>query len=261
MLQKAFDTYAKNYDDHFSFSLIGKMQRERVQHYLKPYLKTTQTILEINCGTGVDALFFANKNHTVIATDISESMIEVAQQKIATDNSIFMRCDMRSLNQLSIPKSTLVFSNFGGLNCLNKDELQQLSIDINMHLQPNGLAYFVVMGRKCVWENFYFKWIKHKGYKRRENINGVATEINNEQFTTYYYSPAELKNRFSNHFSVVSIKPIGLSVPPSYLNYFFEKHSHLLKALYLLEKLVVRFSFMANYADHYAIVLQKANNQ
>jgi ubiquinone/menaquinone biosynthesis C-methylase UbiE len=43
----------------------------------------TQKILEVNCGTGEDALWLSAQNYEVTATDISEAMIGVAKAKVA----------------------------------------------------------------------------------------------------------------------------------------------------------------------------------
>ena len=82
MLQEAFNNYAEQYDEHFTNSLIGKAQRQRVYSYLSTLnYFTNKDILEVNCGTGEDAKIFSEHNAHVTATDISEKMIAFAKQK------------------------------------------------------------------------------------------------------------------------------------------------------------------------------------
>ena len=76
-------------------------------------------------------------------------------------------------------------------------------------------------------------------------------------FTTYYYSPSEIKKLFSNSFEVLYHRPIGFFIPPSYLNDFFINKPKLLNFLYLLERMAGGLSFLSDYADHYLIVLKK----
>jgi len=54
-----FDIAAMHYDENFTFSNIGKAQRQRVFDYLKPFLNSSKTlsILELNCGTGEGEFF------------------------------------------------------------------------------------------------------------------------------------------------------------------------------------------------------------
>ncbi len=64
----------------------------------------------------------------------------------------------------------LIFSNFGGLNCLSPRELNNfMSTALNL-LAPKGFLIAVIMGRKTLWERFYF-WIKkdYQESKRRRN--------------------------------------------------------------------------------------------
>ena len=51
---------------------------------LAPIFKTEQVanVLELNCGTGEDAIWMANKVDHIEATDISEKMIQMAQAKV-----------------------------------------------------------------------------------------------------------------------------------------------------------------------------------
>jgi SAM-dependent methyltransferase len=231
------------------------LQRERVFHFLKPYLKTPQLILELNCGTGHDAVELAKQGHTVTALDISKGMIEVAKRKTKSSNPRFICADMRKFADLA--KADMLFSNFGGWNCLNETTLKQMAVSCRQQLNANGVITTVVMGTQCKWEDFYFKRIKHKGYKRRQNADGVSTTINGNAFTTYYYTPQQLGNYFAEGFDVELVKPIGLFVPPSYLNGYFKKKPLALKLLSLFEKLFGGVSRWANYADHYLIVLRK----
>jgi ubiquinone/menaquinone biosynthesis C-methylase UbiE len=78
-----FDSAANQYDSDFTHTEIGKMQRRGVYHFLnkKTLTPNSISILEINCGTGEDAIWFSKKGHTISATDASSGMIDVAKQK------------------------------------------------------------------------------------------------------------------------------------------------------------------------------------
>src|SRR4051812_33151890 len=101
MPESAFDSYAETYDSHFTQSAIGKLQRERVRIFLSKHLKKMPlNILEINCGTGEDAFWMADKGHKVTATDGSEEMIKVCINKKREENSQkieFLQCPFSEL--------------------------------------------------------------------------------------------------------------------------------------------------------------------
>lgn len=264
MQRKAFNKYAENYDQHFTRSAIGQMQRGRVYDFLSGALRRlpeSASILELNCGTGEDALWLARKGYRVEATDLSEGMISVAQRKknIRQLSKLnFSVCPFDQLHQqFRTQKFNLAFSNFGGLNCVNKDALKQLSLHIHELLEPGGRFTAVIMGRKCSWERFYYNRKKQKEKaNRRLQAEGIETQLEGEKFYTWYYSPSEFAACFS-HFKLMRVKPVGLFVPPSYLGNYFANKKSLLKGLHLAEKYLANFSFMADKADHYYIELQR----
>jgi len=262
--KNAFDAAACAYDAEFTNTPIGKLQRERVRHFLGRSLKETSlSILEINCGTGEDAIWLAKKGHGVMATDTSEKMIEITRQKIEEQKlNAKISSKQVSFNELNknFPeeKFDLIFSDFGGLNCIAEIELKKLAEGFSSLLKPNGKLIAVVMGRKCLWERFYFG-VKRKFKEafRRSSKEKVEVRMENEIISTWYYSPREFKQIFKGHFRLVRKRPVGLFVPPSFLNCFFADKKSLLGIFNTFEKLFP-FSIMSNYADHFYIELKKS---
>jgi SAM-dependent methyltransferase len=256
----AFDKYASAYDGHFTHSPIGILQRQRVYKFLLPLIDKNKKLLEINCGTGEDAKNIAMHAQSIVASDISVKMIEEGLRKKAAgglDNVDFVVSDLKNIHRNLLGSYDLLFSNFGGLNCISPVDLKSFCIAISPYIKDQGKLVLVVMGRKCLWENFYF-WIKkEKGFKRRSSVNGVSTKIEEAVFTTYYYSPKELSLLFSDHFREIKVKPVGLFVPPSYLNPYFKSKIWLLKFLSVCEQLFGGISRLSDYADHYLMVLEK----
>jgi ubiquinone/menaquinone biosynthesis C-methylase UbiE len=256
MQKNSFDTYAARYDEHFTFSPIGKMQRKRVHRFLGNYINRSYKVLEVNCGTGEDARWLNGCVRKVVATDVSEGMITVCHTKNIQDVQ-FEVCDSRKIaGRFERGYFDMIFSNFGGLNCLSPAEIKEFSAGAATCLSPGGLMIAVIMGRKCSWERFYFKRKKDPRFRRRESREGVETIIDTQKFHTWYYSPLEFAALFSDTFQLIDYRPVGLFVPPSYLDKYFRNKGFLLYALFLLDKLFP-FSFLSDKADHYLIVLKK----
>lgn len=259
MLKANFDNYANEYDEHFTLSNVGKVQRFFVHRYCKTVLKENIDLYEINCGTGYDAMTFANTVNSYIATDASEEMIKVCnakKNKTSIENLYFYQSSIQNPRE-EFYNSNLIYSNFGGLNCLSLDEFNDFVVKCDK-LKENTELIFVIMGNNCLWEKFYFKIKKAPLIaNRRKKINGVETEINGIKFITNYYSPSQIINFLDKNFVVCNIKPIGLFVPPSYMEGYFKKHKFLLAALKFMDLLFSNFSFLSNNADHYLIHLKK----
>src|SRR5688500_13473907 len=78
----AFDLQAPVFDALFTNDSIVQYKRERVRACVMPFLKPGDRILELNAGTGEDALYFSSLSFAVHATDISENMQFALQVKV-----------------------------------------------------------------------------------------------------------------------------------------------------------------------------------
>lgn len=261
MQPQAFDRYAKSYDEHFTNSIIGRAQRNQVYNCLLSAFKFTDlNVLEINCGTGEDANWLFKQSAHVTATDISEGMINAAIAKTEKNKATidFHVLKAQDIQKLTKPNFELIFSNFGGLNCLSSDELMELKmVCIEKQTRSNKLA-LVIMGTNCLWEKLFFRIKKDKTKMlRRKNKQGVNTVIDAFNFKTFYYSPTDIEKLFEPQYKSVIVKPIGLFVPPSYLEPYLLKRPLIFKFLVSLDKVFTRFSSFANASDHYIIILEK----
>ncbi len=257
-MKTSFDKAALNYDETFTHSEIGKMQRHLVYGELLKQLHSVRDILEINCGTGEDALWLAQRNYNVTATDISPKMIEVAKSKGNFNNLHFATADMKSIaTTFSGQHFDMIFSNFGGLNCLSKPELRTFFCDSKSVLSEKGRMVLVIMPKNTLWEQFYFlAKAQFSSIFRRKKEFAIA-DVNGEKVPTYYFNPKDIVNLAKQDFELVSQKPIGFFVPPSYLEPFFSNRKGLLRFLNSLEKGISSWPFLSKYADHYIITLQK----
>lgn len=82
---KFWDAAAKKY----SLSKVGDQAGyERTLDKTRSFLKESDRVLELGCGTGSTALLLAPSVSRYLATDLSPKMIEIAQEKLAKNNAI-----------------------------------------------------------------------------------------------------------------------------------------------------------------------------
>jgi hypothetical protein len=263
-----FDAIAHNYDQQFTETAVGKLQRMLVRTRTEQFItKERGSALELNCGTGADALWLSSLGFQVLATDISEGMLAVTQAKIAQyqlQNSIqTTRVDAAKLAECLKSaghihtKFQLVFSNFGGINCLSPLELQRLATDLTQILPPKATLALVIMGRFCWWETAYFflKGQFSKAFRRfsKQSISAPLDELITVE--TWYYSPREISNVFPQ-FRIAHTEAIGFWLPPSYLDPLMQRFPAVLPLLDQLEQLC-RGRLFAQAADHYLLVMEK----
>jgi ubiquinone/menaquinone biosynthesis C-methylase UbiE len=256
-MEESFSHVASAYDRDFTHSSIGLKQRKQVYKSVLPLLNNRMSVLEINGGTGEDALLLAKHCKTVLTTDISPEMVNIAQAKTAhLPNVKTLVIDINKLEVACKEEYDLLFSNFGGLNCLSPNELKKfMDTSINL-IKPHGFLIAVIMGRKTLWERFYF-WVKSDTTKsrRRRNKSAVETNVDGKKVSTWYYSPKEIEAISPKGFRMVNLKPIGLFVPPSYLQAYFNNKKNTLGFLHFMDSLFG--SLWSDYADHYCICYQK----
>jgi ubiquinone/menaquinone biosynthesis C-methylase UbiE len=258
MTEQAFDVLAPAYDETFSRSVIGLRQRMISRKWLEKFLcnKIHLKILEINCGTGEDAIWLASLGHEVIATDQSSKMIEEAKNKLEFYNletePQFLVCDINNIaREFRDRKFDLVFSNFAGLNCLDPARMSALGNTIHTILQPGGYLALVLFGKYCWWETSYYL-LKFKPKEAFRRWGGERLDVqlkDNVQQPVFYYSTKNLRRYFQG-FNMIDSKPVGLFIPPSYLESAMQKRPRLFNFLARMEKRFGNFSFTSPLADH-----------
>ncbi len=257
-----FDVLAKSYDHSFTNSLTGHRQRMRTRKWLLRFLqgRGRLKILEINCGTGEDAIWLASLGHEVTATDISTAMIEACQDKLQFSNRrqpFFSTCAFDQLDKSFAPESfDLVFSNFAGLNCLDLYQLEQLLSTLNNLIKPGGNFAAVIFGRFCVVEIFYFLLkLKPQQAFRRWRSGPVMVPLAEEAVQPVYYHSIK-KLEAGQYFRLLTRRPVGLLIPPSYLEGLVKKYRALFNFLFRMEDKTA-FSWNASMADHTYVLLKK----
>ncbi len=266
--EPGFDPVAADYDKQFTNSALGRLQRAVVHNYLKTKIKDGAAVLELNCGTGEDAIWLAKQGCTVLATDQSAGMVQVCSNKAEAAHLQHrvqaQVLDIRAIQPnfeflISNTRFDLILSNFGGLNCLSPDALCTFGQTLPQLLRPGACFVAVVMGRFCVWETSYFLLKgRPKQARRRWDGGPVQAQLDAQtQISTWYYSPAEFCSFFPG-LSVQTIQPVGFWLPPSYLSPWASRHPGLLRSLNFLEK-KCRGRLWAAAADHFLVVLERTS--
>ena len=259
-----FDHIASPYDSLFTRSAIGQLQRKGVWKYVEtilPELKGFE-MLELNCGSGEDAVLFGEGGFNIVATDITEEMVKVTQKKaeqFSMQNKISSHyLDLDTFNETLFDKKfDLIFSNFGGLNCINPESLQTLMAKLPTLLNPGGRFVAVVMPRFCAWETIFFMLrCQFRKAFRRVSSKQQFSDLHGPNMKMWYYRPSQLRDWSKKHFQVVSLRPIGVVLPPAYLERFFTVKRRWLLRLNRIEKKLNKSSLFSGMADNFLIDLQ-----
>ncbi|MDP4264754.1 MAG: methyltransferase domain-containing protein [Bacteroidota bacterium] len=259
----AFSKQAPVFDELYAADAIIKYKRKRVRNHVLQYLKPGSNILELNAGTGDDAIFFARQGHRVHATDISDTMQKMLKEKVRLNDlqgSITNElCSYTELKKLfNRGPYDFIFSNFAGLNCTV--QLANVLQSFDPLLKRGGLVTLVILPRFCLWEFLLVFRGKFKtAFRRFSGKKGSRAHIEGQFFRCWYYNPSFIKNCLENSFDTISIEGLCTIVPPSYIEKFAEKHP---RAYRFLQKKEDRWKGLwpwKSIGDYYIITLQKKN--
>jgi SAM-dependent methyltransferase len=257
-----FDEAAHRYDQVFTKSAIGCAQRLSVWEELAKTFRAEDQVLEIGCGTGVDACYLADRGVRVLACDSSPKMIAVATRRLKDGpRSDLVDAKILAAEHIGSLRGQMLFdgafSNFGALNCVR--DLKALAEDLAAVLRPGATALFCWMGPLCLWETIWYL-VQGKPAKalRRIHRNGVTARVDGgTPVSVYYPSVRTLAHMFAPHFSVKGIKGVGVTVPPSYLEPFASRLPRVLNAAVFADRILSRCPGIRLMADHILIRLER----
>ncbi len=217
-------------------------------------------LLELNAGTGIDALFLAGHGIRVFATDISDKMIEIIKEKVKKQKAERLveikTCSFGEIS--SIPKNSYdgVISNFGGLNCI--DNFDKLSEDLASKIKQGGKFIAVVMNKICPWEILYYALrYDFKNVFRRAKAEGIEAVLGNELVKTYYFTPAQFAGFFENQFKVKRVYTLGLFTPPPFLIGIYRRLTLIVKIFMKIDELLKGIFPFNRIGDHFIIIMEK----
>lgn len=257
-----FDAVADEYDSRFTNSFIGRAQRESVWKEMDRLFRPGQRVLDINCGTGVDALHLAARGIHVMACDASPEMVAVARRRL--DASPYRdHVDVRILAIEQIGQLETeglhdgVLSNFSGLNCVA--DLRCAARDLARLVRPGGRVILCLFGRFCLWEIFWYTLHGDimRAFRRSRSQGVVANLAPGHSVLVRYPSVGSIRQCFAGQFRLVSWQGVGIAVPPSYLEPWAARFARLFKFAANIDLLLGRCPGFRSLADHVVLVLER----
>ncbi|MBI4503088.1 MAG: class I SAM-dependent methyltransferase [Gemmatimonadetes bacterium] len=251
--QKALE-YEAFWTDHPNFTRM----RERVQAHFDGLLAPASRILELNAGTGIDALRLARRGHRVHATDLAPGMIAAIEAKMRTaglgDRLSVQRCSYLDLELVSVGPFDAVFSNFGGLNCV--EDLGRVTRLLKKLLVPGGLVTWVIMPPICPWEWLALRRGDWGTAVRRLRPGGVIAHVGGAHFRTYYFTPRQVIGSFGSEFRPIKLEGLSLFAPPGDRKEFAHRHPHWYRTLVRLDDWLCTLPPFRNWGDFFILSLR-----
>ena len=238
----AFDRIASRYDELWTCSPVGRLQRESVWERLDKLFNDGDTLLDLGCGTGEDAAHFMRHGMSVRAIDASSEMVHIARSR-GVDASVL------EIEQLSQVQGCFdgVISNFGAFNCVAN--LRAIRPALARLIRPGGHLAVCMLGRFCLWETAWYLLQREtrKAY-RRWRVEQFSGSL---EIPVRFPSVRNLARTFHPEFKLRDWRGIGVFVPPSYIR---RLPLSLLQALGTLDRFVAHLPLLRALADHRLII-------
>jgi len=257
----AFDSVAADYDGPRGNNTMIQDMRSEMWRTLDATFSPGSRLIDLGCGTGLDAVRMARLGHHVTATDWSQGMVERTRQRaeheqvadrvqtIAVGAHELVRLDGRA-------QFDGAYSNLGALNCV--PNLAEMADQCARLLKARAALVFSVIGRICPWEIGYYAMKRNWGRLRvRFAPAMVPVSMNKKIVWTRYYTPREFHAAFERQFALEHWRGLCVFAPPPYLTGVKERYFHLYERLWRLDRRAAGWPVLRNLGDHFVIVMTK----
>ena len=257
-IAEAFSRTAEKYDAFAEDHPNQTRMRNKVYAHLERFIPTGSRILELNCGTGTDAVELAQRGYQVHATDIAPGMLERLQDKVMkldlNDKITYQQCSFTEMDIIQHAPFDAIFSNLGGLNCI--PDLSSIIAQLPKVLRPNGLVTWVLMPPVCLWEMAeIFRGHPRLAFRRFAR-NGTRAHLEGLYFTVYYFAPQKVLEWFGNNYDCLAIEGLSIITPTAESKNFAKRYARLYRALCWLDDRLASRRPWRGWGDFFIITLR-----
>jgi len=258
-LSAAFEAAAAGYDRQFTDTVIGTLLRRAVWRRIDAHFAASARVLEMNCGTGEDAVHLARRGVRVLATDAAASMVALtaarAEREGLRERVEVAQLSWEQLDRLEQHGFDGVLSNFGGLNCVA--DIESIRKPLAQRLRPGAVAVLCLMGPLVPWE---WLWFTLRGEPRKAWRRLARGGASWRGLRIRYPSIGRLRRSLAPEFEPLRVAAIGALVPPPYTESWSARHPGLLRLLDRWERRLETLPPLPWLADHYLLELRRRSS-
>ena len=214
-IAEAFSLTAEKYDGFAADHPHLTRMRNKVYDHLGRFLPPGSRILELNAGTGTDAVKLAQRGYSVHATDIAPGMLQRLRDKVDRlhlgGQITVQECSFTDLESIQGGPFDAVFSDLGGLNCIA--DLTPVIRHLPRVLKPGGLVTWVLMPPVCLWELGLIFTGQVKLAMRRLSPRGTRAHLEGKYFNVFYFTPNQVRAWFGSDFQYLALEGLSVVTP------------------------------------------------
>ncbi len=232
-IAEAFSLTAEKYDAFATDHPHLARMRQKVYRHLARFVPAGGKILELNAGTGTDAVYLAQQGYSVHATDIAPGMLARLQDKIErlglSERLTYQKCSFTDLEAVQGGPYDAVFSDLGGLNCI--PDLTPVIQALPGVLRPGGTVTWVLMPPVCLWELGLIFTGQFRLALRRLAPQGTRAHLEGRYFTVYYFTPKQVRSWFGRGYQFLALEGLSVITPTAESKNLARQHPRLYRLL------------------------------
>ena len=261
-IAEAFSRTAEKYDSFAEDHPHLTRMRNKVYSHVMKHVPRGARILELNAGTGTDAVQLAQRGYLIHATDIAPGMLNRLREKV-TSLGLQDRVTMEERSFLSLESTQgapfdAVFSDLGGLNCVT--DLTPVIKQLPSVLKRGGIVVWVLMPHVCLWElvevfrgNVSLAFRRFSRGRVRANLEGL-------NFDVYYFSPRQVIRWFGDRFALIALDGLSVITPTAESRNFARWYPRLYRTLSWLDDRLSPHWPWNGWGDFYMLTMRYTSN-
>ncbi len=268
-LQEGFDALADTYDDDAGSNLIGLRMRRILRRALIHAFRPGDFLFEIGSGTGIDALWLARQGIEVVATDISQAMLDQLILKARRQGlSELLQCRKLAAREIGSLKDEYGTDSFDGGFChagaLNMEpQLDVIPAQIGTLIHRNSKFVCSVVNKTSLFEVLFYPLVlkPRKGYRRLGNVIPVPISrrepLNQYVVPARFYSSRDMVRLFGGGFEVESIQGMQILLPPANLVDYYAAARPVFRLIEYIEDRISSVRPMSSWGHHTLITFRR----
>jgi ubiquinone/menaquinone biosynthesis C-methylase UbiE len=255
----AFTRTAARYDAFAEDHPHLTRMRSKVYGAFERFVAPGAAVLELNAGTGTDALHLAQRGYRVHATDIAPGMLGRLRDKVAAHGLegrvSVQECSFLALDEVDGAPFDSVFSDLGGLNCCA--DLRPVFRGVDRVLRPGGVAVVVVMPPICLWELALVFAGQFRLATRRLAADGVRAHLEGRQFTVHYFTPRQVFDAFGEGYEPLAVEGVSVLTPTAESKGLAQRHSRVYSMLAAADDVVAPHAPFSRWGDFFLAAVRR----
>lgn len=260
-IAEAFSRTAEKYDAFAEDHPHLTRMRNKVYAQIGRLLPPGAHILELNAGSGVDAVHLAQQGYFVHATDIAPGMLARLRDKVdrlgLRQRVSVQECSYTDLSQVQGGPFDAVFSDMGGLNCIA--DLSPVIRELPKVLRPGGLVIWVLMPPVCLWEMAEILRGNVRLAFRRFSRAGTHSHLEGLYFNVHYFSPGQVLRWFGKDYRRVALEGLSVITPTAESKHLALRFPRLYAVLAWLDDRLSAHIPWSGWGDFYILSLRSAS--